>query len=426
MLCSTRRRFLGAMLAASAAPLFLPRRAKGANERINLAFIGVGKQGEFHVKRVSSQHLSDVQIVAVCDVHRKFARLGASIVNEAYARDAGRSYKGCDIHADYRAMLGRTDIDAVLIATPDHWHALMVIDAARAGKDIYIEKPLSLTIQEARQMVAAVRQHDRICQTGSMQRSYSNFRQACELVRNGYIGQVKEVAVNVGGPSRDCDLPAEPLPDGLDWNAWLGPAPMRPFNAILRPPHNDSFPKWRDYRDYSGGGMTDWGAHHFDIAQWGLGMDGSAPVAIAPPDGKGVDALTYRYANGVVMYHKKEHAGNPVNGVLFVGSEGTVEVNRGHLETTPKSLKALTLKPGDTRLYNSPDHHKDFFTALRTRRKPICDVAIGASSVTVCHLGNIAYWLKRPLQWDPAAGRFIKDEGANRMLDRARRSPWAV
>jgi predicted dehydrogenase len=425
MLWSTRRGFLHRAIAAAVAPMFLPGRAKGANDRINLGVIGVGKQGEFHVKRVTSQHKSDVQITAVCDAHRQFAELGRKIVHEAYGQDAGGSFTGCEMHEDHQRMLEQPGLDAVLIATPDHWHAQQVIDAARAGKDIYIEKPLSLTIAEAGRMVQAVRRYDRVCQTGSMQRSYSNFRQACELVRNGYIGKIKHVIVNVGGPPRDCDLPKEPVPAGLNWDRWLGPAPVRPFHSILRPPHNDTFPKWRDYRDYSGGGMTDWGAHHFDIAQWGLGMDGSAPVRIIPPDGREHSSLTYIYADGVRMYHK-EHAGRTANGVLFVGQSGEIEVNRGHLETRPASLKALALKPGDERLYDSADHHKDFFACMRTRRRPICDVEIGASSVTVCHLGNIAYWLNRPLNWDPAAGRFVGDDPANRLLDRARRTPWTA
>ncbi len=274
-------------------------------------------------------------------------------------------------------------------------------------------------------MVDAVRRHDRVFQTGSQQRSSGNFRFGCELVRNGYIGDVKWVHVSVGGPSRYCTLPAETPYDGLDWNRWVGPAPWRPFHSVLRPPHNNSFPRWRSYRDYSGGGMTDWGAHHFDIAQWGLGMDGWGPVEIYPPEAEGYETLTYRYANGIEMYHN-EARGTKADGVRFTGTDGKVEVNRGHLRTWPESLKGIDLKPQDTRLYRSPGHHEDWLRAIRSRKRPICDVEVGASSVTVCHLGNIAYWLGRPLRWDPGAKRIVGDGAADRMLDRAKREPWRI
>jgi predicted dehydrogenase len=416
----TRRRFLATTATASLAPMFLPARAKGANAKLTLGFIGVGKQGESHVRRVSKQLANEVQIIGICDVDQRFRDASANLVKDAYG-----STTLVDTYNDYRKLIARPDLDAVLIATPDHWHALTSIHSAAAGKHIYCEKPLSLTIAEAIHMVAAARRFDVTFQTGSMQRSYSNFRFACELVRNGYIGQVKEVIVNVGGPPEDCDLPAEPTPDALDWNFWLGPAPARPFNAVFRPPNNDHFPNWRKYRDYAGGGMTDWGAHHFDIAQWGLGRDGSGPVEIIPPAGP-KDALTYIYDDGIKMYHQRRPSDQrSANGVLFIGTEGEVEVNRGFLRTTPDSLKAITLKPSDIHLYNSPDHHRDFLDCIKQHKKPICDVEIGASSVIVCHLGNIAYYLKRPLKWDPKKHVFVNDPEANRLLSRAYREPWS-
>ena len=408
---ASRRSFLKASTALATAPLFVPASAFGANNRINVGVIGIGKQGEYHLGHLVRNQKENCRVVAVADCYTMFREKGV-----AMAGGEGE----CKGYTDYREVLSRDDVDAVLIALPDHWHAIPAIEAAAAGKDIYCEKPLSLTIHETREMVSAARRYARVFQTGSQQRSSPEFRKACELVRNGYIGQVKEVIVSIGGPARHCDLPAETTPEGLDWDRWLGPAPYRPFNAVLRPPHNDSFPSWRNYWDYSGGGMTDWGAHHFDIAQWGLGMDHTGPVQVIPPDGKDVKDLTYVYANGIPM----RRADGP--GVRFVGTEGTIDVNRGLLRTAPENLRTIELSPNDLRLYSSNNHHHDWFNCIRTRQRPICDVEIGARSVTVCHLGNIAYRLERPLKWDPQKGQFVNDDLANRMLHRAYRGPWTL
>jgi predicted dehydrogenase len=283
-------------------------------------------------------------------------------------------------------------------------------------------------ITEGKAMVRAIRRYNRVFQTGSMQRSNYRFRFACELVQNGYLGDIKHVVVNVGGPPVDCDLPAEKTPDYLDWDRWLGPAPMRPYNAILSPNISwDGFPHWRRYKAYGGGGMTDWGAHHFDIAQWGLGMDGSGPVEVIPPDGKDIKALTYKYANGIIMTRQGSYEGHGnVNGILFVGANGRVEVNRGHLKTWPGNLMDVKLRPNEVHLYESRNHYKDFLDAIKTRSKPICDVEIGCSTVNVCLIGNIAYELKRPLKWDPKRVRFVDDAEANRLCSRTMRSPWRI
>jgi len=274
-------------------------------------------------------------------------------------------------------------------------------------------------------LVDTTRRYGRVFQTGSQQRSDDEFRIACELVRSGRIGRVHTVHVNVSGPSVECYLPEQPVPAGLDWDFWLGPAPWRPYNADIAPGLDfDGWPNWRAYRDYSGGGMTDWGAHHFDIAQWGLGMDESGPVDIYPPDGKEIERLTYIYNNGVVMYHGGATPDRA--GVEFIGAEGRVMVNRGYLETDPISLKDVPLGPSDTHLYESPGHHDDWLNCIRTRARPICDVAIGHRSVSVCHLGNLAYLLKRPLRWDPENETFPGDDEANRLLFRPMRSPWHV
>jgi len=313
----------------------------------------------------------------------------------------------------------------VVIATPDHWHTVPCVEAMKAKKDVYCEKPLTLTIAEAKLLIDAVRKHDRVFQTGSQQRSDREFRVACELVRNGRIGKIKEVYADVGGPSKWCDLPEEPMEEGLDWNFWLGPAPLRPYNSVLSPRgiHNH-FPNWRGFREYSGGGMTDWGAHHFDIAQWGLGMDESGPVEIIPPEepkrGKGVK---YVYANGIPLIHDNWEGKGGVN---FVGTEGWIHVNRGQLSSSPEGLVKEPLPDLPIKLYKSPGHQRDWLECIKSRKRPICDVEIGARSVTVCHLGNLAYWNGRKLKWDPQKWQFVDDTEANGWLDRQRRDPWQL
>ena len=437
----TRRDFVKAAAGlAVAGPLIIttPIRAVAGraapNDRIVMGFIGPGKQGFGHVRRLLRSN--DVQVVAVCDVdtsRREFAR---KTVDEQYAK-AKTGFKGCTAYKDFRELLARDDINAVLIATPDHWHAIPVIVAAQAGKDIYCEKPLSLTIHEARQMAKAVRKNNVIFQTGSQQRTEfnGNFIKAVEYVRSGRIGKVTTVIVNTGGPSRDCNLPEEPVPDGLDWDFWLGPAPKRGYNKVLCPAGiptkptkemgdvawYDNYPNWRGYKDYSGGGMTDFGAHHFDIAQWGLNMDNSGPVEIHPPDGKDYTRLTYKYANGVVMYHTGGKAD-----VTFIGPGGKIEVSRGSIRSDPESILKEPLGSNDLHLNVNQGHHENWLSCIRSRKLPIADVEAGCRSVTVCHLGNLAYWNKRALKWDPEKERFIGDDEANTWLDRPKRAPWKL
>src|SRR5262249_40035023 len=283
------RQFVQGAAALAAAPLFVPASAlgddkkKAASARLTLGFIGMGTMNRGHLGHFLGQ--KDVQVLAVCDVDTTRREAAKKTVEDRYAKDQkDGQYKGCAAYNDFRELLGRKDIDAVVIATPDHWHAIPCLEACKAGKDIYCEKPLTLTIAEAKKLIDAVRKYQRVFQTGSQQRSDREFRVACELVRNGRIGKVSKVIVDVGGPSQPCDLPAEKEEPGLDWARWLGPAPQRPYNSVLSPRGvHGHFPNWRNYREYSGGMMTDWGAHHFDIAQWGLGMDGSGPVEIIPP-----------------------------------------------------------------------------------------------------------------------------------------------
>ena len=427
----TRRQFIKATsLAAASAPFLLPSRlwaAQGGaqpNSRITMGFIGTGKQGR-HLINSFLPH-PNTQMVAVCDVDTTRRKHHRKIIEDFYSTKGVTDFKGCAEYTNYHEVLARKDIDAVVIAAPDHWHALIAIAACKAGKDVYCEKPLSLTIGEARAMVKAARKYKRIFQTGSMQRSSSEFLKACELVRNGRIGQVKEIYTDIGGPSKWCDLPEEPMEPGLDWDQWLGPAPLRAYNSILSPRGvHDNFPDWRNYREYSGGMMTDWGAHHFDIAQWGLGMDESGPIEIIPPDGKDVKRLTYKYASGTVMYHGKLE-GYPF-GVVFVGTNGKVCVDRGKFKTEPEDLgKNYVAGSSPIKLYKSNNHYADFLKGVRNREKPICDVEVGCRSVTVCHLGNLAYWNKRPLKWDPAKERFIGDKEANSWIDRPKRARWTA
>jgi predicted dehydrogenase len=327
-----------------------------------------------------------------------------------------------DTYGYYRDLLERKDIDAVVIASPDHWHAMMAIDAAKAGKDIYCEKPLALTVAEGRAMVLAARKYNRVFQTGNMQRSWRNFRHACEMVYNGYIGEIKEVNVSVGDPVKACELPAEPEPDYLNWDVWVGPSMFRNYHHELSPPiEYQGWPNWRAYRDFGGGMITDWGAHMFDIGQWGLGMDTSGPVEFIPPGNRAKRGLQMIYANGVVMNHKDW---GEFNAVQFIGSEGKIEVSRSFYRSDIEGLTELELKESDTPLYRSDNHYQDWVDAMKRRTRPVSDVETGHRTASVCNIANIAYDLERPLRWAPAHERFIDDDDANRMLTRSFRGKW--
>ncbi len=417
----TRRQFLGrsaaAATAAAVGPNILSRTARAAaNERITLGFIGIGNMGSGLLG--SFVGMDDTQVLAISEVKDDVGAEGVRRVEEVYAEAMEQgSYTGCDLYRDFQDLLARDDIDAVVIATPDHWHGVMTVLAARAGKDIYCEKPLSFDVGDAQAMRAAVRRYGVVLQTGSQQRSGSNFRFACELVRNGYIGRVKEVYADVGGTSHWAYFDEEPIPDGVDWDRWLGPSPWYPYNSERI--SGDYSGGWRLIRDTSGGMITDWGAHHFDIAQWGLGMDGRNPVEIQPPSKSESGYLTYVYENGVTLQKRS------CNGARFIGEEGEVEVNRNFLRTDPESLEDIDLAPGDIRLYDSPNHYRDWLNCIRSRQRPIADVEIGASSVITCHLGNIAKWTNRVIRWDPDAEQILDDEEASRWLNRPKREPWA-
>jgi predicted dehydrogenase len=419
----SRRQFVTAAVTGSLvlAGSVRAEKRKSANDRINLAFIGVGTMGRGHVG--SFLRYPEVQVVAVCDVVAERRERSRKMVEDHYSQDKKGTFKGCDAATDFRKVLDRKDIDAVVIATPDHWHAIPAVLAARAGKHIYCEKPLTLTIAEGRKVAAAAKEHRIIFQTGSQQRSEfgGKFRTAVELVRNGRLGKVHTVRVGVGGPAVPCDLPEQPVPEGTDWDFWLGPAPRRGYNEALCPKGvHGHFPAWRNYREYAGGGLADMGAHHFDIAQWALDMDGTGPVKIEPPEGQATSGLKFTYANGVVMYH-----GGP-SGCTFEGSAGTLYVDRGIIESKPDTILKEPLDAKAFRVYPSSDHRKNWLECVRSGKQPICPAEVGHRSATVCQLGNIGYWLLRSLRWDPAAERFVDDGEANKLVDRPTRAPWKL
>lgn len=424
----SRRKFLKNTALTAGAISIIPRYVLGKgfvppSDKINIGFIGLGKQSRGLSARFLQQ--TDAQIVAGCDVWTTKMKWFQDHVSSVYAEHRDQAaFKGVDVYRDYQQLIDRPDIDAVVVATPDHWHAMPSIAAMEAGKDVFCEKPLTHTIDEGKKMVKTVKKTGRILQTGSMQRSRENFRRACELVRNGYLGEIKQVLVNVGDPAREYDLPAEPVPAEIDWNLWCGPAPMLAYNHRLAPSRNDVdfWPDWRLFKEVGGGILCDWGAHMFDIAQWGLGMDHTGPVEFTPPeDPKAVRGLKMRYANGVEMIHQDFGRGWAVR---FIGTEGSIDVSRQFFESTPGNIVNAAIKPDEIHLYDSNNHYQDWLDAIKNRTSPICDVEVGHRSASVCNIANIAYGLNRPLQWDPEKEKFIGDKAANKLRKIKHRKPF--
>ena len=422
-----RRSFIKKSTVASSVFSIVPSHVMGfsgvtPNDKIHLGFIGVGRQGRGLM--TNFVNYDNAALVAVSDVDIKKMAYFTETFQKQLVRKKKASQQLNKIKS-YRELLGRKDIDAVVIASPDHWHAQMAVDAAKAGKDIYCEKPLSSSVAEGRAMVDAARKYQRVFQTGSMQRSWERFRHGVELIRNGYIGQIKEIKVAVGAPYKACDLPTQETPDTIDWDAWIGPAPYRGYHMDLACPLEDKrWGQWRDYKPFGGGMITDWGAHMFDIIQWALDQDHSGPTVFTPPSRPAESGLNYTYNNGIKVTHTKWGDGN--NEIQFIGSEGRLEVSRSYLRTYPNEALADTLlKDSDTqRVYNSENHHEDWLDAIRNRTRPICDVEIGHRTASVCNIANIAYSLQRPLEWNPVREQFVDDPGANLMLDRAYRGQW--
>ncbi len=437
----SRREFLKrTATTAIAAPFILPSRAgaaSGPNAKIGIGFIGMGIQARGLMGGFLGQ---DTRVLAVCDVDTTRREAAKKRVDDRYGN------KDCAAYTDFRELLARQDIDAVVIATPDHWHAFQTIAALKAGKDVYCEKPLTHNIHEAVEVMKAVAANQRVLQTGSMQRSSREFRIACELVQNGAIGKIHHVDCQFGDPGRPCDLREEPMEPGLNWDLWIGPGPMRPYNSVLSPRGvHGHFPNWRTYKEYGGGMVCDWGAHHLDIAQWGLGMDDSGPVEVVPPaNEKAKRGCRLVYASGVYVQHTDGY------GVHFFGAGGEVKVNRGrfHMIVDGKTVAEFNqaqkksgetslaaelrkaeqayLKDAKVRLYVSQNHISDFMACVRSRKKPITSEIVGSHSVICCHLMNQSYYNHARFTWDPVKCEFTGGTGDPKWLTRDYRGPWVV
>lgn len=421
----SRRDFLKAASLASATLAF-PRimggqSGRSANDRLNLGLIGNGLICGSHFNALIGRE--DCRIVAVCDVNLVKARKMRDRAEKAYsAAMPGGTYRGIDVYQHHEELLARDDIDAVFVTTPDHWHAAIANAAMIAGKDVYCEKPLTLTVPEGRILVNTARRHGRILQTGTQQRSNASFRKAAEIVRNGLIGDIKYIRTHLGEFAPAVPLPEETIPAEFDYDRWLGPTPWRPYNA--KRVMGDYGGGWRCFTEYGGRKNGDWGAHHFDIIQWALGMDASGPVEFIPKGFHGTPYQTHVYANGV----RVERVDQGLKAMIeFTGTTGTVWVSRDdYLETDPPSLAARPLRAEDVHLYVSDSHHNDFFSCIRTRQRPIADVEIGHRSATVGHLNNIAEKLGRPVRWDPSKEQIVGDTVAAALLDRSRRAPYGA
>lgn len=423
---SSRRHFLRAAAATAGAlafPAIIPSRVLGAGAPgniVTLGCVGVGGMGGAHVQKLLGSLRDRVRIVAVCDVDKFHRERYAALINQVQGGN------GCLVTGDFREVTRREGIDAVLVATPDHWHTIPALDAIRNGKDVYIEKPLTLTIQEGQVLVAELRKHNRVGQTGTMQRSDLRFQTAAEVIRSGALGEIEriEVLIPANNMYAGATWQPEPVPEGLDYDFWIGPAPWAPYTK------QRTHYQFRYILDYAGGQTTNWGAHYIDIAQWALGMDESGPVAVEgfgefPTSGLFTAPtrveFTARYANGVPMRVRTRTDGVYDGNIVFRGKNGWLDVSRGKLKASD---------PGLVQDKGGPDsvveHWKDFCDCIATRQRPRADLAIGHRTTTVCNLGNIAMQLRRPLKWDPATEQFQDDVQATRMLGRSMRGPWSL
>ena len=446
---STRRSFLKTLAASAAsvaaAPSIIPSTAwgKGAvpspSERITLGHIGVGGRGSALLRGFIQ--LPDVQYVAIADCFESRRQAISKLINDTYAEkyDQG-AYRGCDVHRDFRELLARPDIDAVIVSTPDHWHVPIGIMAARAGKDMYVEKPLGLSLEQDRAMREAVRRYGSVFQYGTQQRSGRDFRHACELVLNGYIGEIKRIDAWCAGGISGGSLAPIPVPADLDYEMWLGPAPARPFTADRCVPNGT-------YHCYDNalGFIAGWGAHPLDIAQWGLGMDHTCPVEYSGsgtlPTQPGLfnsvvewDVLC-RYASGVEMRFMSANVAQPViakyrppldHGTTFFGTKGWVSVDRGGFHASDPRLNKVVIPPGGIHLTQSLRHDRNFIDAIKRRALPISPIECAVRSDTISHLSNIVVRTGRPLRYDPEREVILGDEAASRLLTRPMRAPWRL
>ncbi|MGD9420122.1 MAG: Gfo/Idh/MocA family protein [Verrucomicrobiota bacterium JB025] len=408
-----------ASIIASSAPMVLSSRVLGragevgANSRLNVGIVGNGLISGGHRGFCLSQ--SQTHVVALSDVKRNMLEKA-----QDEARKAGQPSDG---YNDYRELCAREDIDVVFVTTPDHWHAAIAIEAMRNGKDVYVEKPMTLTIEEGKAMRAAVARYGRVLQVGSQQRSDKTFLKAAELVRNGYIGEIREVVCKLGSFAPPSQFAEQPVPDTIDYDRWLGPAPWEPYNGERVKGNYGG--GWRRFWEYGSRKNGDWGAHHFDIVQWALDMDESGPTMFVPKGYQGESHQYHQYENGIKVIRDGDSRGNMIR---FIGTEGEVLVGRSNkFSTTPADLKNVVFKSGDTRLYAvASNHRQDFLDSVRSRKQPICPVEIGHRTATICHLSGIAERLGRPVKWDPKAEQVVGDAEATRMMDRPRRGPYSL
>lgn len=406
------------LLAAAAAPTFFSGRLWGQtapSNRIHLGIIGNGLIAQSHVGALLGR--DDCRIIALSDVWQTAATRMQDRIAKVYGAGGAPA-----IHRRFEDLLARADIDAVFICTPDHWHAPIAKAALLAGKDVYCEKPLTLTVREGRVLVETARSCGRILQTGTQQRSNAAFRKAATMIRYGWIGDLLGIRAVLGEFPLPKALPEMPIPADLDYDRWLGPTPWRPY-------HPDRIVGnygggWRVYNEYGGRKNGDWGAHHFDIIQWALGMDASGPVEFIPKGWNGTPWQTHRYANGVAVERVDQV---PFGMIEFRGTRGKLWVGRNDvLLSDPAPLATQVVPPDQAHLYASDDHHTDFFRSIHSRQRPICDVEAAHRTATACHLNNIAEWVRRPVRWDPAKEEIIGDPVASRFLDRPRRAPYAT
>ena len=400
---TSRRRFLKTAGAALAAPYVITSAALGnadrpaASDRIVMGGIGIGNMGRGD--QADFLNRTDVQYVALCDVRDEFREKAKTTVDNKYGN------KDCTSYNDFRELLARSDIDAVHIATPDHWHAVIAIEACRHGKDVYCQKPETLTLREGPLMIAAARRYGRVFSGGS-QRVLGDYRNYVDPAWAGELGTIKSINVNVDPLPKLCNLPAEEMAEKIDWDLWLGPAPWAPYNSKRC---SGSFSingsSWRSFSDYSGGGMTDWGAHHFGGATFICDVRELQPQEVNYHENSGKPYLSYRYPNGLILYHNRPNTAN-------LAIEGTPD-------------ERIPAKPVPT-YKGAGGIHGDFIECVKTREKPFRDIELAVNTAVVSHLGNIAYQLRRSLKWDAATQQFPGDQEANRLVDRARREPWQV
>ena len=425
----SRRTFMKGAAAAGAAvgfPMVIPSRVLGADgavapsNRVTIGCIGLGGMGSGNMGSFLGQ--PDAQVIAVCDVDTNHLKNASNSVNQRYGN------AGCATLKDFRDLIARDDIDAISLATPDHWHAIPAIMAAKAGKDVYGEKPFSHELREGRAMIEALTQYGRVWQTGSWQRSTGDFRRAAELVRNGRIGKVHtvEVGLPTGGPGGSEDFTDPPA--NLDYDFWIGPAPWAPYSK------NRTHWDWRWQLDYGGGQMMDWIGHHGDIAQWGLDTEYTGPVEIEPNEARFPTSglytapthykFTCTFKNGVKMIVANSGNSGIQMGAKWIGDKGWVWVDRGGFDTEPKSLKNEKIGPDEIQLYKSPGHHRNFLDCVKNRKLTITPAEVAHRSASIGHLGQVAMLLGRKFRWNPDTEQVIGDDVANGMLGRAKREPW--